>query len=113
MGLNGAIHYSETSSTTLLSVASAPLVTAHALEQDCPNPFNPNTTIHYAIPSASDMKLTMFNVPGQEVATLVNENKPAGSYTVSFNGSRLASGLYFYRLQAGIFVEMKQLVVLK
>jgi hypothetical protein len=111
--LDGTIHYSETASTTLLSVASAPVVTAYALEQNYPNPFNPNTTIQYALPSVSDVKLTVFNLLGQEVATLVNENKPAGTYTVSFNGSRCASGLYFYRLQAGTFVEIKQLVLVK
>ena len=55
----------------------------------------------------------MFNVLGQEAATLVNENKPAGTYSVQFDASRLASGLYFYRLQAGSYVEMKKLVLLK
>jgi hypothetical protein len=111
--LNGAVHYSETATTALLSIASSPVVTAYALEQNFPNPFNPSTTIQYALPNAGDVRLTVFNVLGQEAATLVNENKPAGTYSVQFDASRLASGLYFYRLQAGSYVEMKKLVLLK
>ena len=111
--LNGAVHYSETATTALLSIGTSPVVTAYALEQNYPNPFNPSTTIQYALPSAADVNLTVFNVLGQEAATLVNENKPAGTYSVQFDGSRLASGLYFYRLRAGQYVEMKKLVLLK
>ena len=111
--LNGAVHYSETATTALLSIAARPIVTAYALEQNFPNPFNPTTTIQYSPPSAADVRLTVFNVLGQEEATLVDENKPAGVHQVSFDGSRLASGLYFYRLQAGPYVEMKKLVLLK
>jgi hypothetical protein len=99
--------------TALLAVAAGPVVTAYALEQNFPNPFNPTTTIEYALPGNADVKLTVYNVLGQEAATLVNENKPAGTYRVPFDGSRLASGLYFYRLQAGPYVEMKKLVLLK
>ncbi len=111
--LNGAVHYSETATTALLAIAASPIVTAYALEQNFPNPFNPSTTIQYSLPNAADVKLTVFNVLGQEAATLVNENKPAGIHVVSFDGSRLSSGLYFYRLQAGPYVEMKRLVLLK
>jgi hypothetical protein len=111
--LDGAIHYSETATTALLAIEASPIVTAYALEQNYPNPFNPNTTIQYSLPSAGDVKLTVFNVLGQEAATLVNENKPAGVHTVQFDGSRLASGLYFYRLEAGQYVQMKKLVLLK
>jgi hypothetical protein len=96
-----------------LANAPDPLVTAYALDQNYPNPFNPSTTIQYALPTAANVKLTVFNVLGQEAATLVNENKPAGTYTVQFDGSRLASGVYFYRLEAGTIVEMKKLVLLK
>jgi len=110
---NSSIHYSQTVSTTLLANAPDPLVTAYALDQNYPNPFNPSTTIQYALPTAANVKLTVFNVLGQEAATLVNENKPAGTYTVQFDGSRLASGVYFYRLEAGTIVQMKKLVLRK
>ncbi len=111
--LDGTVHYSETATTLLLSIASDRVVTAYALEQNFPNPFNPSTTIQYALPNAADVKLTVFNMLGEKTATLVNESKPAGVHTVQFDGSRLASGLYFYRLQAGTFVEMKKLVLIK
>jgi hypothetical protein len=111
--LDGTIHYSETATTALLSIASDPVVRAYALEQNFPNPFNPATTIQYALPNAANVKLTVFNVLGQETATLVDEPRPAGIHTVRFDGSRLASGLYFYRLQAGTYVEMKKLVLIR
>jgi hypothetical protein len=113
MDLNGSTYYSETASTTLLAVESDPVVRAYALEQNFPNPFNPTTTIQYALPATASVNLTVFNVLGQEAATLVNETKPAGTYTVRFDGSGLSSGLYFYRLQAGTFVEMKKLILLR
>jgi hypothetical protein len=111
--LDGSIHYSQTVSTTVPTITPVPIVTAYALEQNYPNPFNPNTTIQYELPNASEVRLTVFNVLGQEAVTLVNETKPAGIHTVQLDGSRLASGLYFYRLQAGQYVEMKKLVLLK
>jgi hypothetical protein len=111
--LDGSIHYSPTVSTTLLANGGNPVVTAYALEQNYPNPFNPSTTIQYALPNAANVKLTVFNMLGEETATLVNETRPAGIHTVQFDGSRLASGLYFYRLQAGQYVEMKKLVLIK
>ena len=70
------------------------------LEQNSPNPFNPSTTIHYQLPVDSRVTLKVFDVLGQEVATLVNEDKKAGRYEVELDGSKLSSGVYFYRLQA-------------
>jgi photosystem II stability/assembly factor-like uncharacterized protein len=83
------------------------------LAQNYPNPFNPSTTIRYELPHAGHVTLKVYNTLGQEVATLVNETKPAGSYTVQFDAGGLASGVYFYRLQAGDFVQAKKLVVLR
>lgn len=90
------------------------------LEQNYPNPFNPSTKIKFKIPSviASETKqslvsLIVYNLLGNEVATLVNEYKPAGSYEVEFNASELASGVYFYKLQTGSFVKTKKMVLLK
>jgi hypothetical protein len=111
--LDGTFQYSPPVSTTVLAYAPELSVTAYALEQNFPNPFNPNTTIQYALPVPSRVHLAVFNALGQETAVLVDEEKPAGTYTVQFNGSRFASGLYFYRLQAGSFVRMKSFVLLK
>jgi hypothetical protein len=84
-----------------------------ALFQNYPNPFNPSTKIRYELPSAVPVVLKVYNMLGQELATLVNENKPAGVYTVEFNANNLASGVYFYRLHAGGFVETKKLLLMR
>jgi len=91
-----------------------------ALEQNYPNPFNPTTTIKYTIANVtlsgvegSRVLLKVYDVLGNEIATLVNEEKPAGNYKVEFNASNLASGIYFYRLQAGSFVETKKMILLR
>ena len=90
------------------------------LEQNYPNPFNPSTTIEYSIPKQSNVIIKVFDLLGKEIATLVNAEKRAGVYKVNFNGSNLASGIYFYRIeatpvggQAGNFIETKKLVLLK
>jgi len=84
-----------------------------ALRGNYPNPFNPGTTIRYELPGASLVRLSVFDLLGREVSVLVNERKNAGSYDVRFDASRLAGGVYFYRMQAGDFVQAKALVVLK
>jgi len=83
------------------------------LEQNYPNPFNPSTKINWQSPISSWQVLKVFDVLGNEVATLVNEFKPAGSYEVEFNAANLPSGVYLYKLQAGSFVETKKLMLLK
>lgn len=91
-----------------------------SLEQNYPNPFNPSTTIKYSIPNvtltgaeASRVILKVFDILGNEVATLINENKPAGNYEVNFDAKNLSSGAYFYKLQAGSFVETRKMILLK
>jgi len=83
------------------------------LHQNYPNPFNPSTSIQYQVSNISNISLKVYDVLGNEVATLVNEEKPAGSYEVNFNASKLSSGVYFYRIQAGSFVETKKMILLK
>jgi hypothetical protein len=84
-----------------------------SLEQNYPNPFNPTTTLSFAISHSSFVILKIYDVLGNEVATLVNEEKYAGSYDVRFNASNLSSGIYFYKLQAGKFMQTKKMVLLR
>ena len=83
------------------------------LSQNYPNPFNPSTTINYSLPKAGNVKLTVYNSIGSKVATIVNEYKPAGNYSIQFNGSNLASGIYLYRLESGDYSAVKKFVLLK
>jgi photosystem II stability/assembly factor-like uncharacterized protein len=83
------------------------------LSQNYPNPFNPETIINYELGITNFVSLKVYNSLGMEVATLVNEKKPAGSYSVSFDGSKLSSGIYFYKLESGGFVETMRMVLLK
>jgi hypothetical protein len=83
------------------------------LMQNYPNPFNPLTTIYYSIPKLTFVTLKIYDVLGKEVATLVNKEKPLGSYKLEFDATELPSGIYFYRLQAGSFVETKKMVLMK
>ncbi|HLF20799.1 MAG TPA: T9SS type A sorting domain-containing protein [Bacteroidota bacterium] len=83
------------------------------LRQNYPNPFNPSTKIEFTLPHESNVTLTVYNLLGQAVATLVNENLKAGSHAVNFNASKLSSGIYFYRITAGSFVSLKKMVLLK
>ena len=87
--------------------------TTYSLSQNYPNPFNPSTTIKFTLPQASRVNLTVYDILGREVSVLVNEKKDAGVYEVKLGGSNLASGVYFYRLQAGDFVSTKRLLILK
>ncbi|MBK7498513.1 MAG: T9SS type A sorting domain-containing protein [Ignavibacteriales bacterium] len=91
--------------------------TEYKLEQNYPNPFNPSTIISYQLPKAGNVTLKVFDVLGREVATLVDEFRTAGSYEVEFNPASSiknpASGIYFYQLKAGEFVETKKMLLLK
>src|SRR3990170_658790 len=93
--------------------------TEFTLDQNYPNPFNPTTTIRYAIPHLGEderggfVTLKVYDVLGNEVSTLVDEYKPAGSYEVNFNASGLASGVYYYQLKVGSLAETKKLILMK
>ena len=81
--------------------------------QNYPNPFNPSTTISYVIPRRSNVSLKIYNVTGKEVASLVNEVKEAGSYSVNFNAEKLSSGVYFYKITADKFSSARKMILIK
>jgi hypothetical protein len=85
----------------------------YRLFQNYPNPFNPVTTIVYHLPAACHVHLTVYDILGNKVAVVVNEEKPAGVFNIEFNGSSLSSGIYFYKIQAGEFISVKKLLLLK
>jgi 2',3'-cyclic-nucleotide 2'-phosphodiesterase (5'-nucleotidase family)/PKD repeat protein len=89
------------------------LPTKFALNQNYPNPFNPSTYINYDVPEASQVSIVVYNMLGQKMATLVNEVKSAGSYSLQFDASALSSGVYIYRLEAGSFVSTKKMTLVK
>jgi len=109
--------------TTLVSVSSEDLKEyKFELNQNFPNPFNPSTTIKYSIPSivgnghahsTTNVTLIIYDILGQEVATLVNKEQSPGRYEVTFDASNLSSGLYFYRISAGNFADVKKMILLK
>jgi hypothetical protein len=92
---------------------AGPLPQNYILSNNYPNPFNPTTNIEYALPKEDKIILKVYNVIGQEVATLKNEIQKAGRYRVTFDGSKLASGVYFYRLQTSAFNQVKKMLLVK
>jgi hypothetical protein len=92
-------------------------VTNFYLSQNYPNPFNPSTIINFQLPTGSNVTLKVYDVLGNEVATLVNEEKPAGTYEVDFNTSSIkhhtSSGVYFYQLKAENYIQTKKMLMLK
>lgn len=89
------------------------LPTTYNLKQNYPNPFNPNTAIEFSIPVASPVNLKVYNILGQEVATLIDQELKAGSYKVIFDASDLSSGVYFYKLHTGNFISSKKMLLMK
>ncbi|HZW38653.1 MAG TPA: T9SS type A sorting domain-containing protein [Ignavibacteriaceae bacterium] len=83
------------------------------ISQNYPNPFNPSTRIKYDVPKKGFISIKVYNILGKDIAQLVNEEKNAGAYVVEFDGSRLSSGIYFYQIQAGEFIETKKMVLMK
>jgi len=105
------IKYSQNMPTGTEQISVAP--DKFNLEQNYPNPFNPNTVISYQLPVTSKVLLNVYDIMGNEVATLVNEVKSPGNYQVSFNASSLSSGTYFYKLTTDSFIETKKMMLLK
>lgn len=99
--------------TAVVSQNTKTLPTKYAISQNYPNPFNPTTNINYAIPQSGNVSLKLYNILGQEVATIFQGFQKAGNYVANFNASKLASGVYLYRLQAGNFTVTKKMVLMK
>ena len=110
-GTGGIIIYNEVLTGVPNNQKEVP--NSYSLSQNYPNPFNPVTKISYSIPKSSLVKLTVFDILGREVTLLVNDFRQAGAYSIEFNASNLASGVYFYRIEAGDFKDVKKMVLVK
>ena len=83
------------------------------LEQNYPNPFNPTTIINYELPITNDVELSIYNVIGQKITTLLREIKQAGTHQVEWDATGYASGVYYYKIEAGEFVDVRRMVLLR
>ncbi len=119
---NGDLFITSIQADNILKVSNLPtavedevnsVVDNFTLEQNYPNPFNPSTSIRYQVSSSSNISLKVYDILGKEIATLINEEKPAGNYEVNFNAAGLSSGVYFYKLHAGSLVETKKMILMK
>ncbi len=115
LDLDGTAHFSDGVYVNVVTsvLPEQALPSECALGQNFPNPFNPTTTILYAVPRHSNVKLTVYTMLGQQVAILVDGEMEAGYHQVQFDASGLASGVYYYRMQTGDFVQSKRLILLK
>lgn len=104
---NGKVNYSNEVNVNITAPA------LFSLEQNYPNPFNPATSIKYSVPQDGPVSLAVYNILGEKILTLVNQNMSAGNYEVKFDASHYASGIYFYRLDAGIYSSMKKMILMK
>ena len=112
--LGGTFTYSDGVRVQILAgVKEEEIPTVFSLSQNYPNPWNPSTTIRYGLPNNSPVELTLYNVLGQKVVQLVDQQQQRGYHEILLDGNGLASGTYFYRLQAGNFVQMKKLLLLR
>ena len=89
------------------------ILSEFSLSQNYPNPFNPATKIRYSIPQSANVELKVFDILGNKIETLVYEQKPTGTYEVTWYAENLPSGVYFYQLRAGSFIETKKMLLLK
>ena len=113
VGDGGTILRTTNGGVSFINQVSSEIPERFSLYQNYPNPFNPTTNIKFDIQKTSVTKLIIYNTLGREVATLVNEELKAGSYQTDWNGSNYSSGVYFYTLQAGDFIETKKMMLIK
>ena len=107
------IFYDNSSIVTNITLTGNETPEAYSLSQNFPNPFNPETQINFTLPNSGLVKLVVYDILGKEVATLLNDSRTAGSYTINFNADKLTSGVYFYKLTSGEFSDVKRMVLLK
>jgi hypothetical protein len=96
-----------------VATESDELPSEFGLGQNYPNPFNPSTRIEYAVPVSAHVRITVFDALGRPIASLVDERKTAGYHTAVWTGSSLVSGVYYYRMEVGDFVDTRQMTLLK
>jgi choice-of-anchor B domain-containing protein len=111
--LDGTVNYIDPIAVRVLTSVSDQTVTTYALSQNYPNPFNPTTNITYDVPVETNVTLSVYNQLGQQVKELYNSKQSPGHHTATFDATGLASGAYFYRINAGYFVEMRQMLLVR
>jgi uncharacterized protein (DUF362 family) len=107
------LKFTPNSDGTSVNNGNPSTISSFELKNSFPNPFNPTTTIRYSLSTAGHVKLDIYDLAGRKVATLVNETKPAGTYNIPWNASHLSSGVYFSKLTAGKFSQVKKMVLIK
>jgi len=100
-------------STPIDSQTDLDIPNSYLLSQNYPNPFNPSTIINYDLPIKNDVQLSIFNLLGQKVVTLVSERQEAGYHAVKWDAGWMASGIYYYKIEAGSFIDIKRMLLLK
>jgi hypothetical protein len=114
VGDGGAISHTTNGGATFIEETEInELPTNYYLSQNFPNPFNPTTKLRYSIPKTSKVSIKVYDILGNEIETLIKEEKPVGTYEITWYAGNLPSGIYFYILQAGEFVETRKMILLK
>jgi photosystem II stability/assembly factor-like uncharacterized protein len=114
VGDNGTILHTTNGGATFVEEEQIDEIpTEFLLSQNFPNPFNPSTKIQYSVPQSFKVRIKVYDILGNEIETLVNEEKPAGTYELTWNALNLPSGIYFYKIQAGSFVETRKMILMK
>ncbi|RQW02426.1 MAG: T9SS C-terminal target domain-containing protein [Calditrichaeota bacterium] len=103
----------EGSPDAIMGLTPAQTVTSFEMMQNYPNPFNPTTRISFSVPVREQVTLKVYDITGQEVSTLVNDIKEAGTYSIEFNAANLPTGVYFYRIDAGSFTQIRKMMLVK
>jgi hypothetical protein len=115
-GFGNNLYIDRITSGTMTGVGNTPLTLVpgeYELAQNYPNPFNPSTTINFSLPKQSNVILKIYDVAGKEIRTLLNESRAAGSYEINFDASSLSSGVYFYKIEAADFTDIKRMMLIK